>query len=129
MEYYKYYMISQIQIDAVKKADLKAKIHEKNLKHLIIEKFFTNKIDFEYIDKIINFIKNKSYITTMVPIMPTKSYPHKNMFEIFMENPKLKNIFELLNDDSSLSFRKEVEDMLFAKAYKDCDPKLRPKYG
>ena len=48
MEYYKYYMISQIQIDAVKKADLKAKIHEKNLKHLIIEKFFTNDIKNPY---------------------------------------------------------------------------------
>jgi hypothetical protein len=66
----------------------------------------------------------------MIPIKTTKSNPPKNIFEIFIENPKLKNIFEInYNVDSYIQTRKQVEDLLFAKAYKDCDEKLRPKYG
>ena len=121
-------MNSQIQIDAFKKADLKAKIHEKNLKHLILEKFSKSNIDYKYIDKIKNYIKDKSYITTMVPIITNKDAKQRNIFEIFIENPKLKNIFEISNN-TDLLLRKKAEDLLFVKAYTNCDASLRPKYG
>lgn len=66
----------------------------------------------------------------MIPLNTIKSTSTKNIFEIFIENPKLKNIFEInYNVNSYIENRKQVEDLLFAKAYKDCDDNLRPKYG
>lgn len=65
----------------------------------------------------------------MVPIITTKSIEIKNIFEIFIENPKLKNIFEVVHNSSYLSVRKEAEDLLFAKVYQNCEPIDRPKYG
>ena len=122
--------LNELQKEAIKKSKIKAKIHARNLKHLIINKFIENNIDLIYIDKIIDYIKQKSYITTMIPLMTTKSVPIQNIFDIFIENPKLKNIFEIsFNNLSYLDTRKQVEDLLFAKVYKDCDIKERPKYG
>ena len=66
----------------------------------------------------------------MMQLMTTKSIPVQNIFDIFIENPKLKNIFEVsFNNDKYLDRRKQVEDLLFSKVYTDCDIKGRPKYG
>lgn len=121
-------ILNDLQKEVIRKSNIKAKIHAKNLRHLIINKFIDNNIDIKYIDIIVDYIKNKSYVTTMIPIT-TKYGMIKNIFNIFIENPKLKNIFEILNNDSSLNFRKEVEDLLFFKMYNNCDNKERPKYG
>jgi hypothetical protein len=119
--------LSDLHKEVIKKSNIKAKIHAKNLKHLIINKFIDNNIDMKYIDLIVDYIKNRSYVTTMVPINTRYGFV-KNIFDIFIENPKLKNIFEIL-DNNSLAFRKEVENLLFFKIYCNHDNKERPKYG
>ena len=122
-------VLSELQKEALKKANLKAKLHVKNMKHMIVNKFIENDIDVKYIDIIVDYIKNKSYVTTMIPIT-TRYGMVKNIFDIFIENPKLKNVFEVLNNNTvSLDTRKKAEDMLFVKVYKDCENKERPKYG
>ena len=126
--YYNMDILNELQKEVIKKSNIKAKIHAKNLKHLIINKFIDNDIDIKYIDTIIDYIKNKSYVTTMVPLN-TKYGDIKNIFDIFIENPKLKNVFKILNTNHNLDFRKEVEDLLFFKMYKNCNNKERPKYG
>jgi hypothetical protein len=122
-------VLSELQKEALKKTNLKAKLHIKNMKHMIVNKFIENDINLEYIDKIINYIKQHAYITTMIPLMTTKSTPIRNIFDIFIENPKLKSIFEIGNDINYLNTRKKAEDILFVKVYKDCENKERPKYG
>jgi hypothetical protein len=121
--------LRDIHKEALKKSNIKAKIHNNNLKHLIYNNFIEYGIDVKYIDKIIEYIKKESYVTTMIPIITTKSIEIKNIFEIFIENPKLKNIFEVVHNSSYLSVRKEAEDLLFAKVYQNCEPIDRPKYG
>jgi hypothetical protein len=79
--------LNDLQKEALKKSNIKAKIHSKNLKHLIIHKFIDNNIDLKYIDLIIDYIKEKSYITTMIPIISTKSTPSKNI------NPRCNNLY------------------------------------
>ena len=121
--------LSDLQKEVIRKSHIKAKIHTNNLRHMIINKFIDNNIDVKYIDIIVDYIKNKSYVTTMIPIT-TRYGMVKNIFDIFIENPKLKNVFEVLNNNTvSLSIRKEVEDLLFFKMYNNCDNKERPKYG
>ena len=122
-------VLSELQKEALKKANLKAKLHVKNMKHMIVNKFIENNINLEYIDKIINYIKQNAYITTMIPLNTTKSVPSKNIFDIFIENPTLKSIFEIVNGTECLLTRKNAEDLLFTKSYKDCENKERPKYG
>jgi hypothetical protein len=121
-------ILNNLQKEVMIKANKKAKIYCNNLHHDITNKFIDNNIDEKYIDIISNYIKNNSYVTTMIPIT-TKYGTIKNIFEIFIENPKLKNIFEVINNQSSLKFREEVEDLLFFKIYSKCDSKDRPKYG
>lgn len=58
--------MNQQQIDAIKKANIKAKIHQSNLRHLIVNKFIENNIDISYIDKISLYLKNNTYVTTML---------------------------------------------------------------
>lgn len=74
--------LTDIQKNAIKKMNIKAKIHSKNLMHLIVIKFVENNINVDLIPKIINFIKEKSYITTMIPFIGTKSIQNENIFEI-----------------------------------------------
>jgi hypothetical protein len=123
-------MNSPIQIEAMKKSNLKAKIHEKNLYHLIYNNFLTNNIDPSYINKITDYIKNNSYITTMVPSISKKNTPYISIFEIFIENPKLKNIYEINNNNHTyLTTRTKTENLLFHNIYNGCDAQLKPKYG
>ena len=121
--------LRDIHIKALKKCNIKAKIHNKNLKHLIYNNFIDYDVDIKYIDKILEYIKTTSYVTTMIPILTIRSSPIQNIFEIFTQNPRLKNIFEVANSTSYWDTRKEVEDLLFAKVYNECEPIDRPKYG
>jgi len=88
-------ILSNLQKEVIRKSNIKAKIHATNLRHLILNKFIKNNIDLSYIDKIINYLKEKTYVTTMIPI--TSRYANINIFVAFIENPKLKNVCELLN--------------------------------
>lgn len=105
---------------AIKNSLVKSKIHEKNLMHLIMEKFISNNIDTSYIDKI------KDYIMANVTLT-TKMYCRT--LQNFIDNPILKNRLELNADSSYSNYRIVKEDTLFHKAYEGCNPSERVKYG
>ena len=106
---------------AIKNCIIKSKMHEKNLIHLIQEKFIVNNIDVKYIDKIINYINNYVSLTTKMKY---------NTLEQFIQDPILKNSLELKNKDNNyINYRKTKEDTLFHNAYKDCVDSDRVKYG
>jgi hypothetical protein len=122
-------MISSIQFEAMKISHKKAKLHEKNLYHLVYKNFLRNNIDPKYINLITDYIKNNSYITTMVPSY-TKYGIRKSIFEIFIENPKLKNLYEIsFISTSGTDIRTKTENLLFHNIYNGCEPHLKPKYG
>jgi hypothetical protein len=105
------------QIIALKKSDKKAKIYTKDLMHLIENKFSENNISLTYIPKIVDYIKNNSYITTMVPMI----------FDKLILSPVLKNCFEVRTHVDE--HRQKVEDILFCNAYTISNNSERPKYG
>lgn len=106
---------------AIKNCIVKSKIHEKNLIHLIQEKFIVNNIDVAYIDKIINYINNYVSLTTKI---------HCNIIDKFIQDPILKNSLELKNKAQSYNTGREFkEDTLFHNAYKGCAVSDRVKYG
>ena len=99
----------------------KSKIHEKNLMHLIINKFIENNIDISYIEKIKEYILHNVSLTTKFKCLT---------LEKFIENPILKNRLELNPSDISYcSYRKTKEDTIFHKAYQNCNDSERVKYG
>jgi len=95
----------------------KSKIHEKQLMHLVIEKFIGNNIDVSYIDKIKEYILNYVTLTTKF---------HFNTFQKFIESPILKNTLEI---NGTNLHRIKIEDNLFHKAYENSDYSERVKYG
>jgi len=112
--------LNDIQKLALKKANLKAKIHAKNLVYQIEQQFIEHDIDRSYINKIVNYIKNNTFITTMIPLRALQG---------LLINPYLKNLFEIQPDNNGGSVRVSVENLLFHKVYNNCQPKDRPKYG
>ena len=109
------------QKQALKNCQIKSKMHQKNLMHLIQEKFILNNIDTSYIDKIETYINAYVSLTTKIRC---------NTLEKFIENPILKNKLELNpNDKSYYEYRKTKEDTLFHKAYENCVDSDRVKYG
>ena len=106
---------------AINNANKKAKIHEKQLSHLIIEKFISNNIEIEFIDKIKKYIQNNTSMTTKL---------HCIILKNFIENPILKNKLELFPGSTSYnSYRKLKEDALFHNAYFEVEASDRVKYG
>ena len=106
---------------ALKNSQLKSKIHQKNLIHLIHEKFIVNNIDISYIDKIETYINTYVSLTTKIKC---------NILEHFIKSPILKNKLELEPSDTSYNqYRKIKEDTLFHKAYENCVDSDRVKYG
>lgn len=113
-------ILTEPQKKALKFAELKAKIHENNLKHLITIKFINNDINLEYIDKICNLIKNKPITTRINTTF--------NFFDSFLKDPRIKNRYEVTNTTNDL-YRFEIENKLFNDAYKNCNPSEFVKYG
>ena len=106
---------------ALKNANTKAKIHQKNITHLVIDKFISNNIDIKYIDKIKEFIETNVSMTTKIKC---------NILEKFILDPVLKNRIELTpNDTTYIDYRKKKEDVLFNKAYSESEASERVKYG
>ena len=106
---------------ALKNANTKAKIHQKNIAHLVIDKFISNNIDVKYIDKIKEFIETNVSMTTKIKC---------NILSNFILDPILKNRIELTPTDISyIDYRKKKEDVLFNKAYSEAEASERVKYG
>ena len=106
---------------ALKNANTKAKIHQKNIAHLVIDKFISNNIDVKYIDKIKVFIETNVSMTTKIKC---------NILSNFILDPILKNKIELTPTDISyIDYRKKKEDVLFNKAYSEAEASERVKYG
>jgi len=95
----------------------KSKIHEKNLLHLVMNKFLENNIDVSYIEKIKDYILNNVTLTTKF---------RSHTLEKFIQNPILKNTLEL---NGANPYRITKEDLIFHNAYKDCQHSERVKYG
>lgn len=102
---------------AISNSIKKSKIHEKNLMHLIEQKFLENDIDITYIDKIKEYILNNTTLNTRFRCETLKQ---------FIINPQLKNKLELFGNDSR---RITVENILFHNAYDNCEHSERVKYG
>jgi hypothetical protein len=102
---------------AISNSIKKSKIHEKNLMHLVTNKFLDNNIDVSYIDKIKEYILNNVTLTTKFRCQT---------LEKFIENPILKNVFEIHGINQT---RVKIENNLFHKAYDNCEHSERVKYG
>ncbi len=124
----KLYMQAEIQTNeltnsqqlAIKNAGKKSKIHQKNLHHLVVDKFIQNNINIEYIDKITNYIRTETSLTTKMPSM---------VLDKFLTDPILKNRLELYAITGSYGDRSIKEDKIFNDAYKDVVASERVKYG
>jgi hypothetical protein len=112
--------LTESQKIALKNSNIKSKVYENNLKHLISIKFIENDIDLEYIDKICNIIINQP-ITTRINT-------NFNFFDSFIKEPRIKNKYEIMNLHND-KFRYDIENKLFKDAYKNTKNTEFVKYG
>ncbi len=110
--------LTESQKEALEIARKKSKIHQKGLIYHIKKLLIDFEIDESFID---DFYK---YINETTPIVSHGKFTLKDL----IDDPKLKNCFELNNRDSSyLNYRREKESKLFNNKYiTDTD---RPKYA